>query len=227
MRKFLSFLLIVSALAGCKSTESSKKLHYDYFIREAEIEEPKITRSSVVCDIDIDFTKRVMGTSREHTGVDRAERAKEEAYFNALINNNVDVLVSPIYQVEQTEKTATAVAYGFAGMYVNARSKTKALEEVQKIDSSAFYKYELVWEGAKIAPSDDIILHSKGESICTNCPGNTKGKNGADNGTENKPTTIYTQEKIVFNPYGPKLIYPSTFTTRKERKLLPFRPLGN
>jgi hypothetical protein len=82
------------ALSSCKLFQPPKVYHYDYHLRNAEIDESSITRSEVVCDLNIDFTKRVSGASREHTGDDRAMRAKEEAYFNALVNNNIDVLPS-------------------------------------------------------------------------------------------------------------------------------------
>jgi hypothetical protein len=230
MKKLLPIIVISFLIIGCKTTEKARVLHYDYFVRNAEIEEPKITRSALVCDMNIDFTKRVMGTSKEHYGDDRAEKAKEEAYFNALVNNNIDVLVSPIYQIEQSDKTASAIVYGFAGMYINARPKAKALEEVQNIDSTAFYKYELVWEGAKIAPGQDIILHRKGEAICPNCPNqkitSKKSKDSQETTSSAiSPTVVYSEENIVYNPYGPGLVYTNNYThTRKEKSLEPFKP---
>lgn len=231
MKKTLLFLAIAMALFSCTAPEKIKISHYDYFVRNAEIEEPKISRSAIVCDMNIDFTKRVMGTSKEHYGEDRAERAKEEAYFNALVNNNIDVLVSPIYQIEQSDKTASAIVYGFAGMYVNARPKAKALEEVQNIDSTAFYKYELVWEGAKIAPGQDLILHKKGEAYCPTCPnqnGNSGKKNKESselNSNNNAPAIVYSEENIVYNPYGPALVYNNQYLhLRKEKSLEPYKP---
>lgn len=215
-------------MSSCKS---SRVYHYDYHVRNAEIDETSITRSEVVCDLNIDFTKRVMGTSREHTGSDRAQRAREEAYFNALVNNNIDVLVSPIYQVEQTDKTASATAYGFAGMYVNARPRAAALKEVESIDSTAFYKYELVWGGAKIANNKDYVLTTKGEAYCPTCPsGVNAGKKGKDEGAVAgavavAPTVVYSEEKVLFNPYGPELKYDkSSIQQRKEKTINEFKP---
>lgn len=152
----LSIILFILS-SGCKQ----KVVHYSYYNRTAEIGANSITQTPVVCDLEVDFTKRVTATSRAHLGKDREERARDEAYFNALINNNIDVLVSPVYQIECTPKEATATVYGFAGMYINQRTKSKALEEVQVLDSSAFYKYELVWKGATIAAGKDYIVASK------------------------------------------------------------------
>lgn len=229
MKKFIFFFLGITLLSSCKIFSPPKVYHYDYHVRNAEIDETSITRSEVVCDLNIDFTKRVMGASREHTGDDRAMRAKEEAYFNALVNNNIDVLVSPIYQVEQTDKTATAIAYGFAGMYVNARPRAAALKEVEGIDSTAFYKYELVWGGAKMANRKDYLLSTKGEAYCPTCPtGGRVGKKGKDDGAVagvSTPTVVYSEEKILFNPYGPELVYEKNYgQQRKEKDIKEFKP---
>ncbi|MEY2937595.1 MAG: hypothetical protein RL062_184 [Bacteroidota bacterium] len=205
MKTSLTIFLLSILIFGC----TPKVMHYDYFVRNAEIEESKIIRSTVICDLNIDFTKRVSATSKEHRGNDRAEKAKEEAYFNALVNNNIDVLVSPIYQIEQSEKTAIATVYGFAGMYVNARTKAKALEEIQGIDSSSFFKYELVWGGAKIAPySDNNIV---------------KIINGNPNMISNKISES-ENSTLILKSSGPSLIYPeSTQNIRKEKKLESFK----
>ena len=49
-----------------------------------------------------DFSKKVKGSStKKHTA---EKSAKEEAYFNAIIDNNVDVLIDPIYSVTSTKK---------------------------------------------------------------------------------------------------------------------------
>jgi hypothetical protein len=87
------------------------------------------TRVSVdgpyVADLDIDFTKVIKATSRKHV---TAGMAKEEAYYNAILQNNVHVVVDPIYSV-RTVRTlfgakSTAEITGFSGMYKNARKKS-------------------------------------------------------------------------------------------------------
>ncbi len=229
MRNIFLLFTAVILMSGCKIFEAPKVYHYDYHVRNAEIDETSITRSEVVCDLNIDFSKRVMGASRDHTGDDRALRAKEEAYFNALVNNNIDVLVSPIYQVEQTDKTASAIAYGFAGMYVNARPRATALKEVEGIDSTAFYKYELVWGGAKIANHKDYVVSTKGEAFCPTCPSGgkvgKKGKEESEVAGVIAPTVVYSEEKVLFNPYGPELVYDKNHgQQRKEKDIKEFKP---
>jgi hypothetical protein len=92
-------------------------------------------------------------------------------------------------------------------MYINQRTKNKALEEVQTLDSSAFYKYELVWKGATIAAGKDYIVASKATTL--------GGKKVADG--DNGSSVIYTEERVVFNPYGPSLDYDSGPVYRREK----------
>jgi hypothetical protein len=224
MKKIL-YLLTLPFVIFLDSCQVNKNLHYDYYIRTAEIGANSITQTPVVCDLNVDFTKRITASSRAHTGKDRAEKARDEAYFNALVNNNVDVIVSPIYQIEQTDKEATAIVYGFAGVYTNQRAKYKALEEVQSLDSSSFYKYELVWKNATIAPGNDYVLSSKGTTFCPNCPsGKMKFKKDDLSFSENNANVIYSEEKVVFNPYGPELKYPEKVQIREQKEVKSFVP---
>lgn len=57
--------------------------------------------------------------------------AKDEAYFNAIVNNNIHVLVDPIYKTETTARIlifggkSTSIVTGFAGYYKNPKSFKK------------------------------------------------------------------------------------------------------
>jgi len=78
-----------------------------------------------VADLDVDFTKTVTATSKKHA---TAGQAKNEAYYNAITQNNIHVVVDPIYAV-RTARTlfgakSTAEITGFSGMYKNARKKS-------------------------------------------------------------------------------------------------------
>jgi len=76
-----------------------------------------------VADLDINFKKSISGeTSRQHKS---ETQAKQEAYFNAISDNNVHVLVDPIYSVSSTKRlfgsTSTAKVFGFGALYENPR----------------------------------------------------------------------------------------------------------
>ena len=76
----------------------------------------------------------------------------EEAYFNAIIENNIDVLVDPIYSVSTTKGflfffggKSEATVNGYAGYYHNARpisvhERNKMDEKISKLEE--FAKFE-------------------------------------------------------------------------------------
>lgn len=78
-----------------------------------------------VADLDVDFTKTVTASSKKHA---TAGQAKNEAYYNAITQNSIHVVVDPIYAV-RTARTlfgakSSAEITGFTGMYKNARKKS-------------------------------------------------------------------------------------------------------
>ena len=78
-----------------------------------------------VADLDVDFTKTVTASSKKHA---TAGQAKNEAYYNAITQNSIHVVVDPIYAV-RTARTlfgakSSAEITGFTGMYKNARRKS-------------------------------------------------------------------------------------------------------
>ena len=78
-----------------------------------------------VADLDVDFTKTVTASSKKHA---TAGQAKNEAYYNAITQNSIHVVVDPIYSV-RTARTlfgakSSAEITGFTGMYKNARKKS-------------------------------------------------------------------------------------------------------
>lgn len=81
--------------------------------------------SNYVADLDVNFKTVIKGeTTRNHKS---ESQAKQEAYYNAIVSNNVHVLVDPIYSVSATKRwfglvtTSTAKVVGFGAMYENPR----------------------------------------------------------------------------------------------------------
>lgn len=115
-------LLLTCALALLMSSCVSYKHSY----RMSDVGDTRVSVDGpYVADLDIDFTKVIKATSRKHV---TAGMAKEEAYYNAILQNNVHVVVDPIYSV-RTVRTlfgakSTAEVTGFSGMYKNARKKS-------------------------------------------------------------------------------------------------------
>lgn len=69
-------------------------------------------------DLKIDINKKVTATSESQPS---AEKAKAEAYYNAIINNNIHFIVDPIYKIKVLSGKYTAEVNGFAGYYENVK----------------------------------------------------------------------------------------------------------
>ena len=92
-----------------------------------------------VADLDVDFTKTVTASSKKHA---TAGQAKNEAYYNAITQNSIHVVVDPIYSV-RTARTlfgakSSAEITGFTGMYKNARKKSDDDAGALALETSLF-----------------------------------------------------------------------------------------
>jgi len=116
MVKFITkatlFLALGLGAISCKT--------YTYEHTHRIIEANKKNKFEATLNVDVtiipDFTKRVKAqTTKAHRNV---EDAKDEAYFNAITENQIDVLVAPIYSVEKaSDGRCTATVHGYVGMY--------------------------------------------------------------------------------------------------------------
>ena len=116
--KLNSLIFFVSA-AFLTSCVSMKHTYRTQDVQPSGI----MVADNYVADLDINFKKSISGeTSRQHKS---ETQAKQEAYFNAISDNNVHVLVDPIYSVSSTKRlfgsTSTAKVFGFGALYENAR----------------------------------------------------------------------------------------------------------
>jgi len=116
--KLNSLIFFVSA-AFLTSCVSMKHTYRTQDVQPSGI----MVADNYVADLDINFKKSISGeTSRQHKS---ETQAKQEAYFNAISDNNVHVLVDPIYSVSSTKRlfgsTSTAKVFGFGALYENPR----------------------------------------------------------------------------------------------------------
>ena len=160
MKKYFLLVLSVAALSSCST--------YKHSYRLSEVPQNKIGVTSTVVDVETDFERKIKAASdRPATSV---ADAKANAYFNAITDNDIDVLVDPIYSVRVTRglfaTTAKAEVTGFAGKFVNPRSESDAKQEA----------YD-----AKLAALEDflemkaIVNEDKPTNIVTACCGEGKG----------------------------------------------------
>jgi hypothetical protein len=126
----LRVVLPVSLLALVTSCSTYQHSH-----RVSEIaEENIVVANKVAVDLKVDLNKPCRGKSGRHKTV---KDAKDEAYYDAIISNEVHILVDPIYSITTTKtlfgQKSSAEVVGFAGYYRNSRS-LKAIEDALKAE---------------------------------------------------------------------------------------------
>lgn len=112
---------------------------YKYTSRVAETQTGNnISITPSVTDVKIDFSKKITAISDIQQG---QEAAKQNAYYKAVKDNSIDILVSPIYEMEIISNGSAgkckATVYGYAGYFANSRtaSEAKKNEYDAKIDA--------------------------------------------------------------------------------------------
>lgn len=132
MKKINIILVAVVALIATSCTT------YSYTTRSVKINKQNIDATSAFVDIAPDYSRRISAESGKHK---TASAAMDEARFNAIVENNIDVIVDPIYKVTKSGKKYSAQVVGFAGFYKNNRSFYEDLERLKKVDLEEIEKY--------------------------------------------------------------------------------------
>jgi hypothetical protein len=124
--KFLFLCLLVSLAF------QAQEISGEHTFRCIDIKNVEIVAENFVAEIDFGpIIKVVSGKSiKKHKS---ARLAKDEAYFNAIVDNEIDVLIDPIYAVRKKGKFlfvfggyAEATVVGFAGYYKNVLPESQA-----------------------------------------------------------------------------------------------------
>lgn len=131
------FGAILSFAGITTSCSSFKHTH-----RLSQIPEKNVVIADKIgVELRIDENKVVQATTtKRHSS---PNDAKDEAYYNAIVNNNIHVLVDPIYRVQTSARIlifggkSTATVSGFAGYYQNPRSYKEIQDEQDAVDSKA------------------------------------------------------------------------------------------
>ncbi len=211
------------ALTSCSS--------YSHSYRMSEVPDRDISvAEKYVVDIKHDFTKIVRAESGKHKS---PSAAREEAYYKAIVDNNIHVVVDPIYRIEIGPKflifggKSRASIVGFAGYYQNPRGlsklesdnfdqKIKNLEKLSKISSLGQEQNET------------YIIDTKGATCCNGTDGKSSGQFGQAvllNKTINKPSLIDQYNKLMS---GSSTVNAGEPTTQKSSVFLdePKKPSG-
>lgn len=168
--KFIALAVLSMSVVSCSSWKHTHRV--------SEIGDKNIAvTNEVAVDIKIDLNKVVRANSQKHKTV---KAAKDEARFMAIRDNNIHIVVDPIYSIQSTRSLFgtkhSASLTGFAGYYVNARSQ-KVVDEAnyakeQAEDKAAFeravknYKKMLEFNTTVSSTSKEFI----GQKDCKECP---------------------------------------------------------
>lgn len=126
------FILIAIAIAFCSCST------YRYTSRETYIDQQNIKATPTVVDLRVDYSKRVIETSGKCR---TPEDALSEAKFNAVVHNNIDVLVDMVYKMEKRLFKYQATVFGYAGYFRNSRSLYEDIKLLEKVDKEDVEKY--------------------------------------------------------------------------------------
>jgi len=101
---------------------------YKYTSRVAETQTGNnISITPSVTDVKIDFSKKITAVSDIQKG---QEAARQNAYYKAIKDNSIDILVSPIYEMEIISNGSAgkckATVTGYAGYFANSRTASEA-----------------------------------------------------------------------------------------------------
>ena len=135
--KITNVLFLTLAFASALMLNSCSTYNHSYRISNIAEENIAIT-NKIAVDLNVDLAKICKGRSGYHQKV---QDAKDEAYYDAILSNEIHVLVDPIYSVETTKsifgKRSQAQVVGFAAYYKNPRSlklitDAAAAEKIEK-----------------------------------------------------------------------------------------------
>ena len=80
--------------------------------------------------------------------------------YNTIVNNNIDVLVDPIYKIEYKFGQYKASLTGYAGYYVNSRTIYEDMEQLRLYSHDDIEKYLILHQ-----PEVLKYMNSKGDVV--------------------------------------------------------------
>lgn len=143
MKKIILFSI---ASLGLLSLNSCSSVAYSY--RAVDVNKKNLIAQEVVVDVKLDLKNKITSTSSKRKSVDEAI---DEAYYKAIVDNNIDVVVDPIFEVTTTDKIlffggkTVAKLNGLGARYENPRNKLEAVKELKAIDTTDVEKFERLY----------------------------------------------------------------------------------
>jgi hypothetical protein len=140
---FNRYLLAVASIIALSSCSVTKHAY-----RDVQVNKKNIITNDVVVDVNVDVLKPVKSISSKRKTVNEAT---DEAYFKAINENKIDVVVDPVFEVSTTGKflffggKSVAKLTGFSGYYTNPRNKRDAVKELQSLKMQDVKSFERLY----------------------------------------------------------------------------------
>jgi len=161
MKKYLYLIFVGGLLQSCVT--------YNHSHRLTEIPNPGNLgiKNSYVVDVKIDLKNKVSAASEKHSS---PKDAMDEAYYNCITLNNIDIVVDPIFK--RTNIWPNKFKYeiqGFAGYYENPEAKVEWENKREKAAAAQ----ELLMEKSKLAKTkvemktEEIVFGVRGKNLNT------------------------------------------------------------
>jgi hypothetical protein len=159
----LLVLMVVGALAVTSCST------YKHSYRLSTVPQSTIGVTPTIVDIVADFDRQVTGSSDKKTS--SIQDAKDNAYYNAITGNKIDVLVDPIYRIQVRKgvfrTTARAEVTGFAGSFENSRSLLEDQQNQYDVKLAALKKLISIKEIQDEERNSVIISSGQGGTTTT------------------------------------------------------------
>ncbi len=165
--QILAIAVIAVVATGCTT--------YSYTSRSVSIAQSmEVQPTPTLVDVKPDFNKRVNETS---SWCKSTVEAMGEVKYKAINNNNIDIVVDPIYKVTTRGRKCQVLLTGFAGYYTNPRSMMENINQLKDVDKAEIEKYLMLQPDSKIIPylyenkeGNTVIINHNGK--CAPCPMN-------------------------------------------------------
>jgi hypothetical protein len=128
MNNLVKKSMLVVAVAA--SLSSCARYYHSY--RNVDVAQTSPVNAKLQVDVAVspDFSKRLRAQSTKNHWRNK-QSSMDEAYFNAIVENQIDVLISPIYSVTERGGFFDATVHGYAGYYKTV-DKSEAVTDFDK-----------------------------------------------------------------------------------------------
>ena len=161
MKKYLYLIIVGGLLQSCVT--------YNHSHRITEIPNPSNLgiKNNYVVDVKIDLKNKVSAASEKHSN---PNDARDEAYYNCITLNNIDIVVDPIFK--RTNIWPNKFKYeiqGFAGYYENPEAQSVWENKSEKAAAAQ----ELSMEKSKLAKTkiemkiEETVFEVRGKNLNT------------------------------------------------------------